>query len=921
MSNKFRSLQRKKNARSIVSEDPWKVDTPFGPPRIPRFPKRSMRRLRSTLQKLSPSARAEKELLRQKNRYKIPLTERNVDALVTEQLFTDACAGPSGLVTAKTLLHSFPEGTFIPSIFEKNGRIGGLWPTAIDHGAERRLNPWIRTNLSRFTVAFSDLAWESVIAEAELSMFPQARQVGQYLEKYTNLYIPKGVLRLGKEVVRTVRETDGLRARWTVQWTSRSIDANGIECNGPEMESEEFDYLVVTSGYFAKAHFPDIPGLAGVADRVVHSSEVQTIDDVQQLLERTGSSGGKLVVIGGSMSGVEAASTVALHLSTMDFKPPVIQSGRDYEVHHISSRPFWTIPTHLPHDGFQDNTKTQNMQFLPLDLVFYDLARRPPGPVEYGLGPLSTERIHKTNAYFHSLLGAEYAKIGSFGISSSESEDPQPSWIGIGDDYAEYVRSGFIKPTIGRVSNINSASTLTVTLPDGSQETISDITAIITATGYTPFSSLSFLPPTVLSTLEYSTHDPFIPLILDGKGTSHAEIPDLGFVGFYRGPYWGAMEMQARSLANTWAKDLSFTGPYFTNEELTQKTNERDLLRTLRTTNLPRSQFPMGDYVGLMETLARDLNIPRAPIPTSTSNHHHHHQANTTHNDNYNHGPVLPSRYIPTPFLTPTPSDRLSTLIDRESTNTLKSLQRTITPSPTNYNLGMGMAIFRALNGQWAYTRTVTHILPSPSAASLPTPTRSSQICQVQGTATFHPRRTSSIWYEKEYVYEEVDNNNDTHNHNLDTDTDTHDNDNDIKAKPKRYIYRLTEGTWSKKNGQILIWNVDIDPFHAGKFSHGMFVGLAEQIPAPAPGSDNDVDGDGYGDESRYVVRAAAGAIPMDREKERDRKYEYVFRMEGVSVLEWECVVRENVVEGSSVEGGEGGKVGGGLVTRTVYRR
>lgn len=70
-------------------------------------------------------------------------------------------------------------------------------------------------------MAFSDLAWESVIGEEELSMFPQARQVGQYLEKYANLYIPKGVLRLGKEVVKTVRETDGLRARWTVQWTSR----------------------------------------------------------------------------------------------------------------------------------------------------------------------------------------------------------------------------------------------------------------------------------------------------------------------------------------------------------------------------------------------------------------------------------------------------------------------------------------------------------------------------------------------------------------------------------------------------------------------------------------------------------------------------------------------------------------------------
>ena len=59
------------------------------------------------------------------------------------------------------------------------------------------------------------------MGDEELSIFPQARQVGKYLEKYADLYIPKGVLRLGKEVVRTVRETDGLRARWTVQWTSR----------------------------------------------------------------------------------------------------------------------------------------------------------------------------------------------------------------------------------------------------------------------------------------------------------------------------------------------------------------------------------------------------------------------------------------------------------------------------------------------------------------------------------------------------------------------------------------------------------------------------------------------------------------------------------------------------------------------------
>lgn len=84
--------QRKPNTRSVASDGPWKVDTPFGPPQVPRsFPNGGIRRLRNTLSKLSPAAFAEKELLRQKNQYKIPLTQRNVDTFTTEQAFKEAC--------------------------------------------------------------------------------------------------------------------------------------------------------------------------------------------------------------------------------------------------------------------------------------------------------------------------------------------------------------------------------------------------------------------------------------------------------------------------------------------------------------------------------------------------------------------------------------------------------------------------------------------------------------------------------------------------------------------------------------------------------------------------------------------------------------------------------------------------------------
>jgi hypothetical protein len=80
-----------KTTHSIASE-PWKNDNPFGPPRVHHsFPNGGIKRLRDTLSKLSPSALAEKEELRKKNQYKIPLTHRNVDNFVTDQQIKEAC--------------------------------------------------------------------------------------------------------------------------------------------------------------------------------------------------------------------------------------------------------------------------------------------------------------------------------------------------------------------------------------------------------------------------------------------------------------------------------------------------------------------------------------------------------------------------------------------------------------------------------------------------------------------------------------------------------------------------------------------------------------------------------------------------------------------------------------------------------------
>lgn len=82
--------------------------------------------------------------------------------------------------------------------------------------ARGRIDPGMRTNLSRFTVGFSDWAWESVLEE--VPVFPRAWQVGRYLGGYAERYVRGEVVRLGCRVVGTVREVDDDRARWIVQW-------------------------------------------------------------------------------------------------------------------------------------------------------------------------------------------------------------------------------------------------------------------------------------------------------------------------------------------------------------------------------------------------------------------------------------------------------------------------------------------------------------------------------------------------------------------------------------------------------------------------------------------------------------------------------------------------------------------------------
>jgi cation diffusion facilitator CzcD-associated flavoprotein CzcO len=242
-----------------------------------------------------------------------------------------AGAGPSGLVAAKTLLHDAPLGTFQVHVFDTQPRIGGLWPAA-KADTEGLVHPLMVANQSKHTVQFSDLAWEPGSPE-----LPRAWQIGRYLERYQKTYCQRARLRLETTVV-SAQPIPTAGGTPDVKWRVHSRGARGEE------QREDFEYLLVASGYAGKpAVEPSLAHQAKVP--VIHSSRYR---DLRSLLDAAASNGGTILVVGGQMSGVEIAGTIATHLSSAIHAPapaPIANAAK-YSIHHISHRPVWVIPLH-----------------------------------------------------------------------------------------------------------------------------------------------------------------------------------------------------------------------------------------------------------------------------------------------------------------------------------------------------------------------------------------------------------------------------------------------------------------------------------------------------------------------------------------------------------------------------------------------
>lgn len=251
----------------------------------------------------------------------------------------------------------------------------------------------------------------------------------------------------------------------------------------------------------------------------------------------------------------------------------------------------------------------------------------------------------------------------------------------------DFVRSGLITLSTGKFAALNGR-TASLTPMD---EQITDVAAVVLATGFDASPSISFLPQSLRDTLSFSPRDINNPVALAFHGTHHPEIPRLGFVGFYRSPYWGVMEMQARFLAEFWSASPGSL------PDAMQKALDSDdsIPRTLGLRKDPRaSQFPMGDYPWLMQELSAALGMSISPPAGET--------------------PPLPHNGKGLSVLTPAryPSKRLT---EAQRAEVSSALQQTYNTAMAGLTKGkfVAKAVFRSLLGEWNLERDLTSRLPS----------------------------------------------------------------------------------------------------------------------------------------------------------------------------------------------------------------
>ncbi len=311
-----------------------------------------------------------------------------------------------------------------------------------------------------------------------------------------------------------------------------------------------FDGVIAASGIFAQPNMPAVTEIGALV--VKHSAYYCGWHDPR-----------RTTIVGGLMSGVEIAAHVARKGGEVDF---------------VTDHPVWILPRVARLDGYQ--------QAVPLDLA---LNRRDP------MAPPPSndrrERFRKTAAFFESQFGNPGKVHSQLGVWPYH----EPPQVAVSDDFLKHVKTGAIQIYRGRLKRVEDRGLL---LTDG-RFIKSDRT--IACTGYR--TDLSYLGAAERMQIGYREADKFLPFVADSS-VFHPQLPGLCFVGLYRGPYFGVMELQARYAAMLLAGTLPWP------QSMAGVTAQVALRAEQPRTQFPLAYMPSADALATRIGCMPNLNDP-----------------------------------------------------------------------------------------------------------------------------------------------------------------------------------------------------------------------------------------------------------------------------------------------------------------------
>ena len=202
-------------------------------------------------------------------------------------------AGPCGLSILRAFEHLENRGEKIPEIvcFEKQEDWGGLWNYSWRTGSDQYGDPvpnsmyrYLWSNGPKECLEFADYSFDEHFGKP-IPSFPPREVLQDYIIGRVSKGKLKSKIKFNTRVLNTTFKND----KFEVSFQDKVND---------KLQTEEFDYVVVSTGHFSVPFIPEYEGMKSFPGRIMHSHDFRDAEEFR---------GKNVIVLGSSYSAEDVA--------------------------------------------------------------------------------------------------------------------------------------------------------------------------------------------------------------------------------------------------------------------------------------------------------------------------------------------------------------------------------------------------------------------------------------------------------------------------------------------------------------------------------------------------------------------------------------------------------------------------------------